>query len=348
MLTIKSPEVKQETAPVTEAAVESTTTTVNVEPSTEVVTEEVTTEKPSEVTAVVAAAPVASKPTQKEVAATEEEAPAPSKLQALNRFLDSHPELSEDEAVIIYTSIKSLNPSAMSEREAIIKMQSLNSPELSIEEIEAIVDSEYKLDPDEYSEKEVKAAQARMKRDAARSKQEITRYKESLLNVGSETKENISTAKEVVTESKPTEISETEMARWKSDVSSIAKDMQPIEFEGLEFKFQIPEDQLAQLAEEVSALPIEVLNQYRNDEGQIRVEDAIAERAIIDNIDSIIKYAVEFDRSKRELDIVTKTKNPSFPSVATPKTTDKPQVDRAIESIRNSMKSSSRGLRITS
>jgi hypothetical protein len=255
--------------------------------------------------------------------------------------------LSEDEAVIIYTSIKSLNPSAMSERDAIIKMQSLNSPELSLEEIEAIVDSEYKLDPDEYSEKEIKAAQARMKRDAARSKQEITRYKESLLNVGSETKENISTAVEVATESKPTEISETEMARWKSDVSSIAKDMQPIEFEGLEFKFQIPEDQLAQLAEEVSALPIEVLNQYRNDEGQIRVEDAIAERAIIDNIDSIIKYAVEFDRSKRELDIVTKTKNPSFPSVATPKTTDKPQVDRAIESIRNSMKSSSRGLVIT-
>ena len=42
MLTIKSPEVKQETAPVTEAAVESTTT-VNVEPSTEGVTEEVTT-----------------------------------------------------------------------------------------------------------------------------------------------------------------------------------------------------------------------------------------------------------------------------------------------------------------
>ena len=98
----------------------------------------------------------------------------------------------------------------MSERDAIIKMQSLNSPELSMEEIEAIVDSEYKLDPDEYSEKEIKAAQARMKRDAARSKQEITRYKESLLNVGSETKENISTAKEVgVTESKPTEISET-------------------------------------------------------------------------------------------------------------------------------------------
>ena len=211
------------------------------------------------------------------------------------------------------------------------------------------MDSEYKLDPDEYSEKEIKAAQARMKRDAARSKQEITRYKESLLNVGSDTKENISTAKEVgVTESKPTEISETEMARWKSDVSSIAKDMQPIEFEGLEFKFQIPEDQLAQLAEEVSALPIDVLNQYRNDEGQIRVEDAIAERAIIDNIDSIIKYAVEFDRSKRELDIVTKTKNPSFPSVATPRTTDKPQVERSIESIRNSMKSSSRGLRITS
>ena len=236
----------------------------------------------------------------------------------------------------------------MSERDAIIKMQSLNSPELSLEEIEAIVDSEYKLDPDEYSEKEIKAAQARMKRDAARSKQEITRYKESLLNVGSETKENISTAKEVVTESKPTEISETEMARWKSDVSSIAKDMQPIEFEGLEFKFQIPEDQLAQLAEEVSVLPIEVLNQYRNDEGQIRVEDAIAERAIIDNIDSIIKYAVEFDRSKRELDIVTKTKNPSFPSVATPRTTDRPQVERSIESIRNSMKSSSRGLRITS
>ena len=340
MLTIKSPEVKQETAPVTEAAVESTTT-VNVEPSTEEVTEEVTTEKPSEITASVKA-PVASKPTQKEEA-TEEKAPAPSKLQALNRFLDSHPELSEDEAVVIYTSIKSLNPSAMSERDAIIKMQSLNSPELSIEEIEAIVDSEYKLDPDEYSEKEIKAAQARMKRDAARSKQEITRYKESLLNVGSETKENISTAKEVVTESKPTEISETEMARWKSDVSSIAKDMQPIEFEGLEFKFQIPEDQLAQLAEEVSTLPIEVLNQYRNDEGQIRVEDAIAERAIIDNIDSIIKYAVEFDRSKRELDIVTKTKNPSFPSVATPKTTDRPQVERSIESIRNSMKSSNRG-----
>ena len=345
MLTIKSPEVKQETAPITEAAVESTTT-VNVEPSTEEVTEEVTTEKPSEITASVKA-PVASKPTQKEEA-TEEKAPAPSKLQALNRFLDSHPELSEDEAVVIYTSIKSLNPSAMSERDAIIKMQSLNSPELSIEEIEAIVDSEYKLDPDEYSEKEIKAAQARMKRDAARSKQEITRYKESLLNVGSETKENISTAKEVVTESKPTEISETEMARWKSDVSSIAKDMQPIEFEGLEFKFQIPEDQLAQLAEEVSVLPIEVLNQYRNDEGQIRVEDAIAERAIIDNIDSIIKYAVEFDRSKRELDIVTKTKNPSFPSVATPKTTDRPQVERSIESIRNSMKSSNRGLRITS
>ena len=125
MLTIKSPEVKQETAPVTEAAVESTTT-VNVEPSTEEVTEEVTTEKPSEITASVKA-PVASKPTQKEEA-TKEKVPAQSKLQALNRFLDSHPELSEGEAVVIYTSIKSLNPSAMSERDAIIKMQSLNSP----------------------------------------------------------------------------------------------------------------------------------------------------------------------------------------------------------------------------
>ena len=263
-------------------------------------------------------------------------------LSELSKFIERHNHLSSDDAIKKYTSVKSMNPESMSEMDAILRTESIRNPDLSVEELQLIIDDKYKLDPDEYTEREIALGKALVKRDAALAKSQLKQYKESLLS-GKDDVQNSEQAESAkpITSNAP---SETEVARWKSDVSSIAKDMQPIEFEGLDFKFQIPEEQLAEYAEEVSNLPLEVLSQYQNDNGEIDVANAIAERAIIDNINDIIKYAVEFDRSKRELDLVTKTKNPSFPSVANPQTPQASGVDPVVAYMRSNMKSSGRGM----
>jgi len=357
MLTIKSPEpapveatveapvdatkAPAEQAPIVEsaeAAVESAAPEASIEaPAVEAPAEK---EKP-QTTAKAIKPPKAKEKSEKENVVSEKKQENDS-LSELSKFIQKHSHLSSDDAIKKYTSVKSLNPESLSEMDAILRTESIRNPELSIEELQLIIDDKYKLDPDEYTEREIALGKALLKRDAATAKADLIKYKNSLLsNDGVEKNSEQENGAEPITSNKP---SETEIARWKSDVSSIAKDMQPIEFEGLDFKYQIPDEQLLEYAEEVSNLPLEVLSQYQNENGEIDVVNAIAERAIIDNINDIIKYAVEFDRSKRELDVVTKTKNPSFPSVANPQTQTKGSVDPVVAHMQSQFKSSGRGM----
>ena len=215
---------------------------------------------------------------------------------------------------------QALNPSELDDLSAIRLKMASEYEGLSSEEVNLLVESQYKLDEDMYSEDEVKLSKLKLKIDADRARKDIEAVRSNYM---------LPTPKE-----QKQEIDEPLFDEgWRKALYSEVDQFESIEFElGPEskFNFGISDQYKSELKQKNSNLET-FFDQYVQQDGSWNYEMLNAHRAVIDNIDEIVKNIYNQGLSDGQRKLVEKAANVDATS---PKPSNVPANDAVLEQLR--------------
>ena len=232
-----------------------------------------------------------------------------------------------------YYRTQATDYSSMEDVDVIKELYRQAQPDMPQEELDAFLDVEYKLggEDDGYSQKEMLAAKAKLRQDAANARQQFNKLKQDYLAP--------------VEQSRGKEPSETDIAQFKEAVSTNGNELGEFEFEGVDWKFGVT-DQMRELAiETVSSMSPQELAYYSDENGNVNYFDAVAEKAVIQNLDGIVKNAIEHGKNMAAKEMVTERKNITVPEQQAPAQTTKTHEQKVVDALRGQL-GNKRGLRI--
>ena len=207
---------------------------------------------------------------------------------------------------------QSINPSEMDDLNAVKLQMTIEYPSLSPEEIGLLVDAKYKLDSSIYSDDEVKLSNIQLKLDAEKAKQGIESLRQ---NFKAPVRQEVQEA----------DIESPIDQEWISTMSKEVDELEALTFDlnGQEFNFGLTDDYKGQLKQKNAQLD-QFFDQYVDDGGRWNFELLNAHRAVLDNIDEIVKSVYTQGLSDGQRKLVDKAANidVSSPRVATPQSTD--------------------------
>ena len=193
---------------------------------------------------------------------------------------------------------QSLNPSELDDLSAIRLKMASEYEGLNSEEIGLLVESQYKLDEDMYSEDEVKLSKLKLRIDADRARKDIEAVRSSYM---------LPTQKAQAQEDSEPLFDEG----WKQALFSEVDQFESIEFElGPEskFNFGISDQYKSELKQKNGNLET-FFDQYVQRDGSWNYEMLNAHRAVIDNIDEIVKNIYTQGLSDGQRKLVEKAAN---------------------------------------
>lgn len=227
---------------------------------------------------------------------------------------------------------QALNPSDMDDMSAVRLKMANEYPNLSSEEVGLLVDSQYKLDEDMYSEDEVRLSKLRLKIDADKARSEIESVRSSYL-MPKPKEQNQEAAYE-----SPFDDS------WRNQLYREVDEFESIEFElgqDKSFKFGINDTYKNELKQKNGNLET-FFDQYVDDKGDWNYEMLNAHRAVLDNIDEIVKNVYNQGLSDGQRKLVEKAANVDAGS---PNPVNVPTNDAVLEQLRNALGQSDNLLR---
>lgn len=193
---------------------------------------------------------------------------------------------------------QSLNPTELDDLSAIRLKMASEYEGLNSEEINLLVESQYKINEDMYSEDEVKLSKLKLRIDADRARKDIEAVRSSYM---------LPTQKAQAQEDYEPLFDE----RWKQDLFSEVDQFESIEFElGPEskFNFGISDQYKSELKQKNGNLET-FFDQYVQQDGSWNYEMLNAHRAVIDNIDEIVKNIYTQGLSDGQRKLVEKAAN---------------------------------------
>ena len=194
------------------------------------------------------------------------------RIEAISRFVEETGRGPED-----WFAYQSLNPSEMDDMTAIRVSMASEYSGLSAEELDTLVQSKYKVDPDLNSEDEVRLAQIQLKVDAQGARQKIEELRSNYQAPAARSNQ----VESIVDEA------------WVSKMSSEVDQMTGLEFDlGGEksFTFGLEDSYKSQLKQKNARLD-EYFDSYVNDDGNWDYDKLSSHRAVVDNIDAIVASA---------------------------------------------------------
>ena len=194
------------------------------------------------------------------------------RVEAIARFVEETGRAPED-----WFRFQSLNPEGMDDMTAIRIQMSNEYPNLSLDELNLLVNSKYKVDSDLYSEEEVNLAKLQMKMDGDKARQSIEDIRQGYA------------APEYESEAIESVIDEQWIADMAQEVDTL---------EGLEFdlgdnnllEFNLDDNYRNQLKDKQARLD-EYFDPYIRADGSWDYDLLSSHMAVIDNIDRIVKSA---------------------------------------------------------
>lgn len=216
---------------------------------------------------------------------------ANEQVAQLNKFIQDTGRSVED-----YYRIQSLNTENMSAKDAVLQAMSLENPDMTTDELNLLFEDTYKLDEDEYSEKEVQISQAKLKRDGKKALSTLNQLKSEWQKPL--TKQEAALQQEYL----PSDFGDV----FKSEVSDIDSFEFALNDKGESFEFKI-DDKYASSVQGIN--PQDPLGRYRGKDGKIDAYRMAEEQALVDNIDSIIKSVYQQGLSKGRKSTVVDKKN---------------------------------------
>ena len=197
------------------------------------------------------------------------------RIEAIARFVQDTGRAPED-----WFRYQSLNPEGMDDMTAIRIELANEYPNLSFEELNLLVGSKYKLDPDSYSEDEVRLSQLQLKIDGDKARKSI---------------ENLRTSYSAPEPSEPS-TSQTESIvddKWIAEMSQEVDLLTGLEFDlgdNKTFEFGLDDQYKSQLKARNARLD-EFFDPYVRQDGSWDYDKLSSHMAVLDNIDRIVKSA---------------------------------------------------------
>ena len=215
------------------------------------------------------------------------------RLEAISRFVQDTGRSPED-----WFRYQQLNPSEMDDATAIRVTTANQYPNLSYEEINMLMNNKYKLDPDQYSEDEIRMSQLQMKMDADASRNSLEQIR------------NEYAAPEAQQESQPETWINDE---WLATMDQNVDDLEGLEFDlgnGNSFTFALNDQAKNNLASS-NAYIDEFFDDYVNDQGSWDFDKLNSHMAVIQNIDAIVDAAYKQGMGDGQRGLVNKAANVS-------------------------------------
>lgn len=223
----------------------------------------------------------------------EEDLFANEEIRQINEFIKQ-----TGRSVSDFYFVQGLNVTEMDDLSAVKTKYKMLYPELSDDEVNALLDDTFKLSEEDYSEKETKVGKARLKTEASIARNELTKMKSEL----------------VKPIEKPASTTKTEeVTNYSSEVRGAISDLEAIEFEGLDWKFTFGDEEKKSLSATIGDKGLESLfDSFSDTEGNIDFAQFAAAKYLLDNADSLFKLAIEHGKSLGREEVVSATKNPSL------------------------------------
>jgi uncharacterized protein (DUF2164 family) len=227
---------------------------------------------------------------------------------------------------------QTLNPSDMDDMSAVRLKMANEYPNLSSEEVSLLVNSQYKLDEDMYSEDEVRLSKLRLKIDADKARNEIESVRSSYLMPKPKEQSQEASYESPFDDS------------WRSQLYREVDEFESIEFElgqDKAFKFGINDTYKNELKQKNGNLET-FFDQYVSEKGDWNYEMLNAHRTVLDNIDEIVKNVYNQGLSDGQRKLVEKAANVDAGS---PNPVNVPTNDAVLEQLRNALGQSDNLLR---
>lgn len=212
------------------------------------------------------------------------------RVQAIAKFVEETGRNPQD-----WFTYQSLNASEMDDMTAVKVQLATEHPNLSIDEVNMLMGSKYKLDPDRYTQEEVQLSQLQLKMDAATAKGHIEKMRDSYAAPAPAEQE----VDEIVND------------QWIADMRREVSQLSGIEFDlgnDRSFTFGIDDQYRNELMEKNARLD-EYFDPYVRDDGSWDYDKLSSHRAVIDNIDKIVRSAYQQGMSDGQRNVVSKAAN---------------------------------------
>lgn len=216
---------------------------------------------------------------------------------------------------------QSLNPSEMDDVTAIMFKMSNDYPNLSQEEINTLIGGKYKTNPDMYSEEDIKLSSLQLKIDAQEARNGI----EDLRGSFQAPEERAAEDESPITD------------EWIGEMAEDLDDLEGVEFDlgdGKSFTFGLEDRYKSHLAEKNARLD-EYFDPYVREDGSWDYDMLNTHRAVVDNMDSIVKSIYKQGLADGQRGIVERAANvtPQSPQVSN----NQQQTDSVAQQIREAM-----------
>ena len=205
-------------------------------------------------------------------------------------------------SVVDYLRTQTIDYTKMSNEDVMKVYMKQNSPELTNEEVNLLINSKYKLGEKDGNEAEKKLAQIELKRDVINARKELINLQEQY---------------RMPNENKGMSNEELNKIRedWINNMKSEVNDLESLSFEindkGEVFDFHLTDDHKRSLVESNSNLN-DFFDRYVGEEGNWNFDKLNIDMFVLDNFEDIIRSVASQYRSKGTEQVIRDIKNPSF------------------------------------
>ena len=213
------------------------------------------------------------------------------RLESIARFVEDTGRSPED-----WFAYQSLNPSEMDDITAVRVHMASEYPNLAQDELNLLIQSKYKMDPELNTDEEVRLSQIQLKVDAENARRDIDELR------------NTYKAPEVDPERDYSSVIDDD---WISKMSSEVDSLEALEFDlgdGNSFNFGLDEKYKSQLKQKNSNLE-NYFDDYIRGDGSWDFDKLSSHRAVVDNIDFIVSSAYKQGLGDGQRNIVNKAAN---------------------------------------
>jgi hypothetical protein len=214
------------------------------------------------------------------------------RVEAIARFVEETGRSPED-----WFAYQRLNPSEMDDYSAVRVHMATEYSSLSPDEVNTLMQGKYKLNPDMYSQEEVKMAQLQLKIDAQNAKEAIGRMRDSY---------KLPVQQQSQVDEDPIITDE-----WISNMSKEVDALTGLEFDlgnGKTWTFGLNDQYKSSLKEKNAKLD-EFFDPYVRDDGSWDYDTLSSHRTVLDNIDQIVSSVYRQGLSDGQRGVVSKAAN---------------------------------------
>ena len=220
-------------------------------------------------------------------------------VKAIADFISSTGKTADD-----WFMYQSFNPSEMDDLTVLKTDLQLQYPDLSEEDAQLLMEAKYKLNSDEHSENDVRLGMLQLKMDAKAARDGLEKVRESY---------RVPERKEVKQDSKEDAVFQSPIDdAWISNMSKTVDSMETLKFNVGDKEFNFGLDSKYKSSLKSSNADLEnYFVQYISEDGSWDFNRLSTHRAVVDNIDAIVKAVYGQGLSDGQSSVVKEAVNPS-------------------------------------